>query len=140
VVPPNEFSPFLPNNGRGVSWRFFLNRNSQACRHGVTSTAMVYSGKNQGGVRIARDVALNFSFSPSLQPFSFYICLYVIIIKQEIYGMCANNFQDVSLAILLLRVHFHFVFLHPCVICMILVLQWGVSLFRFGNENRCDAA
>jgi hypothetical protein len=30
------------------------------------------------------------------------------MVGQELYGMCANNFQDVSLTILLLHVHFHF--------------------------------
>jgi hypothetical protein len=53
VVPPNEFTPHLPNNGRGVSWRFFLKQNSQGCRGGVTTAAMVLNGKNNGGVRNA---------------------------------------------------------------------------------------
>jgi hypothetical protein len=29
---------------------------------------------------------------------------------------------------------------HPVVILFIPVSQWGVSVFRFGNENRCDVA
>jgi hypothetical protein len=124
----------LPNNGRGVSWRFFLNKNSQGCRAGVTSIAMVNNGKSSGGVRLP----LRF-----LHP-AVCLCLLIrtgiLMAEQELYGLCANGFQDVSSA-LFSPLFCRFTFcLHRFVTLFIPFLQWGNSLFRFGNENRCDAA
>lgn len=77
TFPPNEFS-VAALSGRPVSYRFFLNGNSQACKGGVTTAAFIPNQNAQEG---------------------------------ELYGLCANGFQ-----------------------------VWGLSLFRFGDENRCDAA
>lgn len=50
TFPPNELQAAgaLP---AGRSWRFFVNRNSQACKGGVTTASMIPNGKGNGGVR-----------------------------------------------------------------------------------------
>ena len=51
TFPANEFSTSVLG-GKPVSWRFFLNKNSAACKVGTTTTAMIPNGKVQGGVSI----------------------------------------------------------------------------------------
>jgi len=76
TFPPNELQAAgaLP---AGRSWRFFVNRNSQACKGGVTTASMIPNGKGNGG---------------------------------HIYGLCVNGFRD-----------------------------WGLSVFRFGDEHLCNS-
>lgn len=80
IFPANEFSLGALRN-RPISWRFFLGRNSQACKSGVTNAAMIPSGNGNGvsGSRFhQRCVASN------------------IIPFQELYAFCVNAFRDVS--------------------------------------------
>jgi hypothetical protein len=64
--PPNEFSSVL-DNSPSKSWRFFGNRNSQACRFGVTSSSIVTNGKIYGGVS-SRFVLIRRCRSPPFSP------------------------------------------------------------------------
>ena len=64
TFPANEFSTSVLG-GKPVSWRFFLNKNSAACKGGTTTTAMIPSGRSTGGV----SVELPFSHQhPALAP------------------------------------------------------------------------
>jgi hypothetical protein len=60
--PPNELqiAGALP---QGRSWRFFLNRNSQACKRGATAPAMIRNGKGNGGVRYSKHSSSKNQFS-----------------------------------------------------------------------------
>ena len=49
TFPPNEFS-VAALSGRPVSYRFFLNGNSQACKGGVTTAAFIPNQNAQEGV------------------------------------------------------------------------------------------
>ena len=51
TFPANEFSTSVLG-GKPVSWRFFLNKNSIACKGGVTTMSMIPNEEAQGGVSI----------------------------------------------------------------------------------------
>jgi hypothetical protein len=98
TIPQNEFSA-AALGGRPVSWRFFLDKNSNACKHGVTTAAMVPT--SNGGVRptTANHRALSLAL-----PNAHYSG---VTVSQELYGLCANNFQYVSPAIVACAIPAH---------------------------------
>ena len=56
----------------------------------------------------------------------------ILIIDQHIYGLCVNGFRDVSSFIL-------FFFPQRILPRFTLFLQWGLSVFRFGDEHLCNS-
>jgi hypothetical protein len=60
--PPNELQ-IAGTIPQGRSWRFFLNRNSQACKRGATAPAMIRDGKGNGGVSYSKHSSSKNQFS-----------------------------------------------------------------------------
>lgn len=81
TFPQNEFSASALGGKKTVSWRFFLNKNSNACKGGITTSAMIPT--SNGGVRplLSNAASLCTGFTA----------------LQELYGLCSNGFQNVSL-------------------------------------------
>ena len=63
VFPLNEFSAGALSS-KPVSWRFFLNKNSNACKLGVTTSAMIPNGQIQGGVSVKYSISHLHPHSP----------------------------------------------------------------------------
>jgi hypothetical protein len=116
TVPQNEFSAGALG-GKRVSWRFFLNKNSNACKNGITTSAMIPT--SNGGVR---PLLLHTLKKRRITVHGFHCFAGVVrLVRQQL----SKRESSAS-----------------CVLSYHLTcgMQWGLSLFRFGDENRCDAA